>query len=206
MPDLITSPKVQEMGGLSLTARASRESTRRTLADWELTGSFPSLSVIVLNYRSEDVTVLCLQSVSASNYEGSIDIVLVDNGSTPQSLAKFKGLAASLACNVKLIASEENLGFAGGVLAAWPHANGDLVCLLNNDALVHPECFRNLVEGFRGRNQVGAVWPYDAPPAWHENLKTPCDSELAVLRNGTHSIIGSNIWLPLLKDYRQCFT
>jgi GT2 family glycosyltransferase len=178
----------------------------RTLAAWEHSGAFPAVSIIVLNYGSTEATIDCLASISHSDYQGPIQVVLVDNGSTIDSAAALRSVKSNFPRNVEMITSEKNLGFAGGVLAAWPHTEGDLVCLLNNDALLHPNCVTTLVEGIRGRSTIGAVWPYDAPAAWFPLLQEPAESEVAAMKNGTHSIIGANIWIPLLKDYRQCFT
>src|SRR5207247_1199293 len=37
-------------------------------------------------------------------------------------------------------------------------------------------------------------------------LKVPQSSKVALMRNGTHSVTGANMWLPLLRDFRQWFT
>jgi GT2 family glycosyltransferase len=42
--------------------------------------------------------------------------------------------------------------------------------------------------------------------AWRDGLRVPDPAAVAALRNGTSSVTGTNIWLPLLADYRQCFT
>jgi len=135
-----------------------------------------------------------------------VDVIVVENGSGDGSREKLTAAIAGLPISARLLAQDRNRGFAGGVLAVWPEATGDLVCLLNNDATLHPDCLTRLVDGLRGRTDLGAVWPFEAPPAWREKLQLPEPAHVAAMRNGTSSVIGTNIWLPLLADYRQCFT
>src|SRR5436309_3395640 len=198
-------PQLIEMDG---TANMSSASVKFCNADFNsaCAVSLPSLSVIVLNYKAEELTTRCLWSVAESDYRGPLEIILVDNGATASSIVVLKALAQALPCPVSVVHCERNLGFTGGVLAAWPHANGELICLLNNDALVHPRCLTTLAEKLKDHTDIGAVWPYDAPLCWHTELKVPQSSEVALMRNGTHSVTGANMWLPLLRDYRQCFT
>src|SRR5688500_9569254 len=106
----------------SVSKGISKDPTRRMLADWELRGLLPSLSIIVLNYQGEDLTARCLQSIAYSKYEGLMNVVLVDNGATASSIRKLKAVTDGLPLHVEVITSAENLGFSGGVLAAWPHA------------------------------------------------------------------------------------
>ena len=185
---------------------AQQQYASRPLARWELEGLYPSVSIIVLNYREGEMTVECLRSINSLRYPGEIEAIIVDNGSGDGSIDRLRLEAAKSPMPVQVLAIEQNLGFTGGVLKAYPHAAGDLICLLNNDATFHPECLTRLVDGFRRRQDLGAVWPFDAPPAWSRNLQLPDPAKVALMRNGTHSLIGNNIWLPLMSDFKECFT
>ncbi len=167
---------------------------------------FPGLTVVVLNYRNADATLRCLASLEAAHYDGPLEILLVENGSGDGSRERLDAAAAASARPVRVLVNAHNLGFAGGVNGAWPEVRTELVCLLNNDATVHPGCLRTVAAALAGRADLGAVWPYDAPPEWREGLRVPEASAVAALRNGTASVTGAAIWLPLLRDYRECFT
>jgi GT2 family glycosyltransferase len=165
----------------------------------------PSLTVSILNYRDAEATVRCLGSVAASAYDGELRILLVENGSGDGSRERLEEAAARCARPARVLVSDRNLGFAGGHNLAWHQARTEFVCFLNNDATVHPDCLRRLVETLVARPDLGAVWPYDAPAEWGERREVPDAAHLAKLRNGTYSVTGANIWLPLLRDYRECF-
>ena len=178
----------------------------RPLGRWELDGFYPSVSVIVLNYREPEITSECLRSIISLRYGGKIEVIVLDNGSGDGSFERLRVEAGKSPLPVRVLATDQNLGFTGGVLTAWPHATGELICLLNNDATFHPDCLARLVDGFRRRADLGAVWPFDAPHTWSEGLQVPDPAKVALMRNGTHSVVGGNIWLPLMSDYKECFT
>jgi len=165
----------------------------------------PSLTVIVLNYRKPDVTVRCLDSLAAVSYPAPLDVLVLDNGSGDDSLAILSMFAAEGRLPMRLLSSPANLGFAGGVNRVWPEARGEFVCLLNNDATVHADCLARLAGTLGSRPDLGAVWPHDAPGEGSVGQRAPMPEELANRRNGTMGILGANIWLPLLRDYRECF-
>jgi len=86
-------------------------------------------SVIVLSHRPGEWLAPCLESVARQADE----VLLVDNGS-PGGQAATIGSAAG----VTVVASATNTGFAGGVNLGLGHARGDIVALLNDDAVAGP--------------------------------------------------------------------
>jgi len=178
----------------------------RPPAQWELEGIYPSVAVIVLNYRETETTAACLRSINSLRYPGEVEVVIVENGSGDGSIDRLRAEADKSTTPARVVATETNLGFTGGVMKGSREATGDLICLLNNDATFHPDCLTRLVDGFRCRRDLGAVWPFDAPQNWSEMLQVPSPDNVARMRNGTHSLVGNNIWLPLMSDYKECFT
>ena len=63
---------------------------------------------IALNWQQPGVTQKCIQALDAMNYPG-LDILVVDNGSNDDSVAKLR---ASLSGENKLLALPVNYGFA----------------------------------------------------------------------------------------------
>jgi N-acetylglucosaminyl-diphospho-decaprenol L-rhamnosyltransferase len=92
-----------------------------------------SLSTIVVAHDS--LTELCrsLPPLVAQLQPGD-DLIVVDNASRDGLAAQL----ASLAPQARLIALTENVGFAGGADRGAAAASGDLLVLLNPDAVVQP--------------------------------------------------------------------
>jgi hypothetical protein len=90
--------------------------------------SGPLVSVIIVSFNGLAHLRECLDAVLAQTYP-SLEIVLVDNGSTDGS-DDFVGRTYPA---VKLVRSETNLGFAGGNNLGGRHSAGDYVYFLNND-------------------------------------------------------------------------
>ena len=195
------------VGARDRRSRVTEAAGARSLAEWETSKTrYPRLSVIVLNYRRPLDTIACFDSVAAASYPGTIELIVVENGSGDDSTAQLRAALRRLALESQLVENAENLGFAGGVISGWERASGDLICLLNNDAVLHAECLTRMVDHLRGRADLGALWPWDAPREWARTNRELTVDEIAALRHGTHSVIGNNIWIPLLRTPTECFT
>jgi GT2 family glycosyltransferase len=94
-------------------------------------------SVIVLSHRPGEWLVRCLESLTTQADE----VVLVDNAS-PNGEASTIGAKAG----VMVIRSPTNRGFAGGVNLGLSHATGDVVALLNDDAVAGAGWLRSASE------------------------------------------------------------
>ena len=113
----------------------------------------PSVCVIVLNYNGKQHLEYCLPSILESNYS-NYQVIIVDNASTDGSLEYIKNSFPDL----HLIASSENLGWAGGNNLGIQYAikhQFDVVCLANNDIRVHPLWIESCVKAFQKDANVG---------------------------------------------------
>lgn len=103
----------------------------------------PRTCISVLNWRNSDDTVRCIQSLRDGTDLTGVAIVVLDNESTDASFS-----ALSTLTDVTITRSTENLGFAGGHnrTMRWAKQQGfDYVWLLNNDAVVRPQCLQRLL-------------------------------------------------------------
>lgn len=101
------------------------------------------LGVVVLNWNGKDVTSRCLESVLNSSCPPD-QIVVVDNASTDGSADLMRGRYPQ----VVLIVNNSNLGFAEGNNIGMQYLldrEFDLILLLNNDAMVEPDCLTELM-------------------------------------------------------------
>jgi GT2 family glycosyltransferase len=112
----------------------------------------PTVSVIIPNWNGERYLPECLDSLRAQTYP-RLEIIVVDNGSSDGSVA----LVGEVYPEVHLLELGENHGLAGGVNAAAENAQGDILALLNNDALAHPDWVAALVDGLSSRPGAGLV-------------------------------------------------
>lgn len=86
----------------------------------------PDSTVIVVSYRPGDWLRHCLESVVPEAGE----VIVVDNASD-DSLASTLATGAG----ARAVRSPRNLGFAGGVALALEQARGEIVAVLNDDAV-----------------------------------------------------------------------
>ncbi len=111
------------------------------------------LSVIVLFYYGERWIKMCVDSLQNQSLPGaSYEIILVDNGGSTPSVAKYSGQS-----NIKILSLPENLGFTGGNNSALSHADGELVLLINQDVVVHYDCLQELIKRFEHYPEAGIV-------------------------------------------------
>lgn len=71
------------------------------------------VSIIILNYNTPELTTACVQSVIAHTSGVDYEIVLIDNGSKPESKAYFDQYLNDTP-NLKIYYESVNHGFGGG--------------------------------------------------------------------------------------------
>lgn len=91
-----------------------------------------SLSIVVVSYNTGDLTLACLRSVYEETSRHAFEVVVIDNASSDGSAARI----AQEFPMARLIASDENHGFAQGNNIAVKKARGEWVLLLNPDTVV----------------------------------------------------------------------
>ncbi len=116
-----------------------------------LVGRLSLVSVIIPNWNGERHLPECLESLRAQSYPRQ-EVIVVDNHSTDGSVALLKNDYPE----VRLLELAENRGLTGGVNAGAKVAQGEILALLNSDALADPDWVAVLADGL-GRNP-GAGW------------------------------------------------
>lgn len=113
------------------------------------------ISVVIVGWNAEHYLELCLESLAKAPPRRSMEVLLVDNASTDNSVemveAKFPW--------VKLIKSSENLGFAKGNNVAIRQCQGRYIALVNPDVIVFPGCLDALADYLDENPKVGNVGP-----------------------------------------------
>ncbi|MEM1305979.1 MAG: glycosyltransferase family 2 protein [Pseudomonadota bacterium] len=101
----------------------------------------PVVSIIVVSYNTAALTEACLASVKAETVHLAHEIIVVDNASTDDSV----DVIASAAPEARLIALDENIGFAAANNLAAQDARGEYILLLNPDTVVLDNAIGRLV-------------------------------------------------------------
>jgi GT2 family glycosyltransferase len=93
------------------------------------------LSIIIVSFNTAKLTLQCLESIYANKSRLDFDVWLVDNASSDGTVQKVK----SRFPQVKIIESDNNLGFAGGNNLALKKIQGKskYYLLLNTDTIIH---------------------------------------------------------------------
>ena len=111
------------------------------------------LSVVIVNYQTFELTKNTINSILDYDYPFSLEIFVVDNASSDDSLAKLKDYFKD---KVKFIASKENKGFAAGNNQALRLATGKYQLLLNSDTIVWQGTLENIYDYMENNPDVGA--------------------------------------------------
>ena len=113
----------------------------------------PQLSILVVSYRTRDLTLACLESIQATAGDLELQVLVVDNHSDDGSAA---AIAAGFP-QFELISLEENIGFARANNLAAQRARADSILLLNPDTLVWEGCLQALLACRSAHPEVGII-------------------------------------------------
>lgn len=113
------------------------------------------LSYIIVNYRSSRDLVACLQSILASDFKGSFEILVVDNSEGDSGIA----IVEKMFPQIQLTFNPVNVGFAGANNQAARQAQGRHLFFVNPDVELSPNTTRLLSEYLDAHPKTGAVGP-----------------------------------------------
>jgi len=113
------------------------------------------ISVVIVGWNAEHYLELCLESLAKAPPRRSMEVFVVDNASTDGSVEMIESKFPW----VKLIKSDENLGFAKGNDVAIRQCQGRYIALVNPDVIVFPGCLDALANFLDENPQVGNVGP-----------------------------------------------
>ena len=147
--------------------------------------NYPLVSIIFPTFNGWQNTKECLESIARLNYpQDKIEIIIVDNGSTDNTLQKVKEFAKKYSCQfvsgtespikkaavrvphirvnsrkptITLIENRTNLGFSRAVNLGAKKANGEYFLITNNDVVFDKNYFALLVEFLQKEPLAGIV-------------------------------------------------
>ncbi|MFN5170219.1 MAG: glycosyltransferase family 2 protein [Cyclobacteriaceae bacterium] len=110
-------------------------------------------AVVILNYNGRNYLEQFLPSVV--RHSAAAEVVVIDNGSTDDSVTWLTRHAPSVRC----IRLNQNLGFSGGYNAGLHQVEADYVVLLNSDVEVTENWLQPLLTHLDNNPSVAAVQP-----------------------------------------------
>ena len=115
------------------------------------------LGVVILNYKSYDVTLDCLAKMEKLNLVD--DIVIVDNNSPNDSYQKLQVMQPGH--RWKLLQSGENRGYSAGnnigIRYLMEHTDDDIIGIVNPDVSFDNEFLRQLRDAFAAHDEYAVL-------------------------------------------------
>ncbi len=109
------------------------------------TGKIPDLTVVIPFFNRADTVPFTLESVARARVSLQVEVLLVDDGSTPPAVEQLAGAAHQ----PDRIIRQENQGLLFARLAGLRAATGEFVVFLDSDDLVGPDKFRAQLAAMR---------------------------------------------------------
>ena len=124
------------------------------------------MSIIVTTHDTRELTLRCLASVHAACAPGSVEIVLVDDGSndgTEEAVGRRYPV-------VRVVSIAPSGGFTAAANRGMAEGRGELLFLLNSDTEVETEAIPRLLGAFEDNPRLGVagaeLWHPDGRPQW----------------------------------------
>ncbi len=113
------------------------------------------LSIIIVSYNTCQLTLQTVKSVyqsllPESPLKNNFEIIIVDNDSHDHTLAELRKLKQS---NLKLIASQENLGFGRANNLGFASSTGQYILFLNSDTIVQTGALEQLISYYQAHRR-----------------------------------------------------
>ncbi len=129
-----------------------------------------TLSIVILSYNTPDLIKDCVNSLidqfGSEIDENIVEIIIVDNASEEKNLKEVEELTKNK--KVKLIKSNENLGFGRGCNLGAENSKGDFVLFLNSDTKTLDKGFLRMVEYLKENEEIailgGKLTNFDGTP------------------------------------------
>lgn len=158
-----------------------------------------TVSIVIPNWNGEKRLEKNLPEIL--KVEGVDEIIVVDDASTDKSVEVLRQFP-----QIKIIQKEQNSGFSSTVNLGVRYAAGDLVLLLNSDAVPEKDCLRYIFDHFEnpkvfsvglsaGGNwswanfKKGYIWHFESP-----NKDESCKKHQTLWVSGGSGIFRKDIW------------
>lgn len=151
------------------------------------------LAIIIVNYRTADLTLDCLVSLEPE-IEATMQVVVVDNASGDGSAERLEQALVERGWSAwaTLIRSPDNGGFAAGNNRGIRAAHAESYVLLNSDTIVRPGALAGLQAAARERPDAGIIGPglLDAQGAFDQSFFRQPAPASELIRSSNTGLVG----------------
>jgi GT2 family glycosyltransferase len=112
------------------------------------------INPVIVNYRTPDLTLKCVESILWMDVSAPSDIIVVENAS-PDNSADV--LSRELKAGVRLVRSDRNGGFGAGVNIGAAASDREFVLILNPDTYFEDRSLAQALELFDRQPDIGVV-------------------------------------------------
>lgn len=120
----------------------------------------PKLSIIILSYNTEDLTICCINSIvdlyKKEFNENKFEIILVDNASSDETVKKVKEHWQNFK-QLHILENKQNFGFSKGNNLGVKKAKGDILLFLNSDTEIKDLGLLKMTEYLNKHQEVGVL-------------------------------------------------
>lgn len=117
--------------------------------------------VLIINFRTADLTLQCVKTVLADSGDLDVEIVVIDNFSEDGSAEQIADWIAAGPKDmpVRLVRSPVNSGFSGGNNQGMVALKGQFYLVLNSDAVLRPGFLPTMLEAAQAQPNYGFFAP-----------------------------------------------
>ena len=114
-------------------------------------------SIVILTWNTPEEAIKCIGSLRKQTYK-NFEIILVDNGSSKENVAKLKGYLKNRGWKrLRPIFNKKNLGFCEGNNVGVRASRGEYVVFLSDDTIPDKNWLKYLVEPFGLGEGIGGT-------------------------------------------------
>jgi GT2 family glycosyltransferase len=135
-------------------ATIAPDAARLEVLSMPLEGGATLASIVMLSWNAPEYTEIAMRSIRANTRPGTYEVIIVDNGSDDDTIARLKKLTG-----VRILYNRRNLGFARGCNQGIAAARGSHIVLLKNDVFVTDGWLDRLLEAQRFNPCAGVTAP-----------------------------------------------
>jgi len=160
------------------------------------------ISIIIVNYKSKDKLIACLDSIAKTNFGGvNYETIVVDNNSGDD-------LVDLNYSNLKIVVSSDNLGMGAGNNLGIKNSSGEYILISNPDIIFEPDTILKLYNYFKADKTIGLIGPKLINPDGSLQYSCICFPKLYIpllRRTGIGSFFSSTLDHYLMKhtDHNQ---
>ena len=114
------------------------------------------VSIITINYNGYKDTCELIDSLEQIENQIDYELIVVDNFANDEEGLRLKEKEN---LKLKVICSNENLGFAGGNNLGLRKAEGEYIIFINNDIVIKEPFIQKLIDTYENNNEIGLISP-----------------------------------------------